>query len=203
VVLVLAYYRGPMLCTLVLNGLATSLKVLELEPGRDFEIVTVSIDPTEDSELAAAKKQIYLEDADMEDAAGSWHFLTGDQEAIASLAQAVGFHYQYDEETGQYAHAAGIMVLTRGGRLARYFYGIEYAPRDLRFALVEASEGRVGSVVDHLLLLCYQYDPETGHYGAMTIGLIRVGGVLTLLAVVTFIILMLLRDSRQRRPRTA
>jgi len=199
VVLVLAYYRCPMLCTLVLNGLSSSLQALTLQPGRDFEIVTVSIDPRETPDIAQAKKAIYLEDAGMEDAAGSWHFLTGDEASIVELARAVGFHHQYDAETDQYAHAAGIMVLTPGGKLARYFYGIEFAPRDLRFALVEASEGRVGTLVDHLLLLCYQYDPATGRYGAMTVSLIRIGGVLTLAVLATFVLIMLRRDARHAR----
>lgn len=199
VVLVLAYYRCPMLCTLVLNGLSTSLQALTLDPGRDFEIVTVSIDPLETPDIAAAKKAIYLEDFGLEKAAGAWHFLTGEEASIVELARAIGFHYQYDAETEQYAHAAGIMVLTPRGKLARYFYGIEYSSRDLRFALVEASEGRVGTLVDHLLLLCYQYDPATGRYGAITVSLVRIGGVLTLAALATFVLLMLRRDSRKAR----
>ena len=199
VVLVLAYYRCPMLCTLVLNGLSAALQALTLQPGSDFEIVTVSIDPRETPDIARAKKAIYLEDAGLQDAAGAWHFLTGDEASIVELARAVGFHYQYDAETDQYAHAAGIMVLTPGAKLARYFYGIEYAPRDIRFALVEASEGRVGTLVDHLLLLCYQYDPATGRYGAVTVSLVRIGGVVTLAALATFVLLMLRRDARQRR----
>lgn len=199
VVLVLAYYRCPMLCTLVLNGLSSGLQTLTLQPGSDFEIVTVSIDPRETPDIAAAKKAIYLEDAGMESAAGAWHFLTGDEASIVELARAVGFHYQYDAEADQYAHAAGIMVLTPGGKLARYFYGIEFAPRDLRFALVEASEGRVGTLVDHLLLLCYQYDPATGRYGAITVSLVRIGAVLTLAALAAFILFMLRRDARLAR----
>jgi len=199
VVLVLAYYRCPMLCTLVLNGLSSGLQALTLQPGSDFEIITVSIDPRETPDIATAKKAIYLEDAGMEDAARSWHFLTGDEASIVELARAVGFHYQYDAETDQYAHAAGVMVLTPGGKLARYFYGIEYSPRDLRFALVEASEGRVGTLVDHLLLLCYQYDPATGRYGAITVSLVRIGGILTLAALATFVLFMLRRDARQAR----
>jgi protein SCO1/2 len=199
VVLVLAYYRCPMLCTLVLNGLSAALQALALQPGSDFEIVTVSIDPRETPDIAQAKKAIYLEDAGLQDATGAWHFLTGEETSIVELARAVGFHYQYDAETDQYAHAAGIMVLTPGAKLARYFYGIEYAPRDIRFALVEASEGRVGTLVDHLLLLCYQYDPATGRYGAVTVSLVRIGGVLTLAALATFVLLMLRRDARQAR----
>ncbi|HET6278414.1 MAG TPA: SCO family protein [Candidatus Polarisedimenticolia bacterium] len=199
VVLVLAYYRCPMLCTLVLNGLSAALQALTLRPGSDFEIVTVSIDPRETPDIARAKKAIYLEDAGLQDAAGAWHFLTGDEASIVELARAVGFHYQYDAETDQYAHAAGIMVLTPGAKLARYFYGIEYAPRDIRFALVEASEGRVGTLVDHLLLLCYQYDPATGRYGAVTVSLVRLGAVLTLAALATFVLLMLRRDARLGR----
>jgi protein SCO1/2 len=199
VVLVLAYYRCPMLCTLVLNGMSAGLQELTLQPGRDYEIVTVSIDPRETPDIAVAKKAIYLEDAGMEEAAGSWHFLTGDEVSIVELARAVGFHYQYDAGTDQYAHAAGIMVLTPEGKLARYFYGVEFAPRDLRFALVEASEGRIGTVVDHLLLLCYQYDPVTGTYGAITWNLVRTGGIVTLAAMATFVLFMLRRDARRAR----
>lgn len=199
VVLVLAYYRCPMLCTLVLNGMSAGLQELTLQPGRDYEIVTVSIDPRETPDIAVAKKKIYLEDAGMEEAAGSWHFLTGDEESIVELARAVGFHYQYDAGTDQYAHAAGIMVLTPEGKLARYFYGVEFAPRDLRFALVEASEGRIGTVVDHLLLLCYQYDPVSGTYGAITWTLVRTGAIVTLALLATFILLMLRRDARRAR----
>jgi protein SCO1/2 len=199
VVLVLAYYRCPMLCTLVLNGLASSLRALGLQIGSDYEVITVSIDPTETPDLAAAKKQTYVEEVGDAAANDGWHFLTGDQEPIRRLADAVGFRYVYDAETEQYAHAAGIMIVTPAGRLARYFYGIDFPPRDVRLALVEASEGRVGSVVDRLLLLCYQYDPATGRYGPLTVRLVQAGGVLILIVLGTFIILMLWRESRSRK----
>jgi protein SCO1/2 len=180
VVLSLAYYECPMLCTVTLNGLASALDVLAFEPGRDFEIVTVSFEPKETPALAAAKKASYLRRYKRPGAAGAWHFLTGDAAQIRRLTDAVGFKYVWDERSGQYAHASGVMVLTPDGRLARYLYGVEYAPKDLRFALVEASQGRILSPVDRLLLYCYHYDPALGRYGKSVMSLLRVAGVLTL-----------------------
>ena len=203
VVLSLAYYRCPMLCTLVLNGMAKSMGVLGLEVGKDFQVVTVSIDPRETPEQAAAAKAGYLERIGAPGAERGWHFLTGRQEAIDRLAGEVGFRYVYDEETDQYAHASGIMVLTPDGRIARYFYGVEYAPRDLRFALVEASQGRIGGVVDQILLLCYQYDPATGTYGVVVYRVIRLAGIATVLLIGLFVVSMLRRDARLARGRTA
>ncbi len=180
VVLSLAYYECPMLCTLTLNGLASALDVLAFDPGRDFEVVTVSFEPKETPELAAAKKAAYLRRYKRPGAAAAWHFLTGDAEAIRRLTGAVGFRYVWDERTKQYAHASGVMVLTADGRLARYLYGVEYAPKDLRFAIVEASQGRILSPVDRLLLYCYHYDPELGRYGKSVMAVLRVAAVLTL-----------------------
>ncbi len=180
VVLSLAYYECPMLCTLTLNGLASALDVLAFDPGRDFEVVTVSFEPKETPELAAAKKAAYLRRYRRPGAAAAWHFLTGDAEAIRRLTGAVGFRYVWDERTKQYAHASGVMVLTADGRLARYLYGVEYAPKDLRFAIVEASQGRILSPVDRLLLYCYHYDPELGRYGKSVMAVLRVAAVLTL-----------------------
>jgi protein SCO1/2 len=183
VVLSLAYYECPMLCTVTLNGLASALDVLAFDPGRDFEVVTVSFEPKETPELAAAKKAAYLRRYKRPGAAAAWHFLTGDAEAIRRLTGAVGFRYAWDERTKQYAHASGIVVLTADGRLARYLYGVEYAPKDLRFAIVEASQGRILSPVDRLLLYCYHYDPELGRYGKSVMALLRVAAVLTLGAI--------------------
>ena len=196
VVLSLAYYECPMLCTVTLNGLASALDVLSFEPGRDFEIVNVSFEPKETPALAAAKKAAYLRRYRRPGAAGAWHFLTGDAAQIRRLTGAVGFKYAWDEQTKQYAHASGIMVLTADGRLARYLYGVEYAPKDLRLGLIEASQGRIGSPVDKLLLYCYQYDPMQGKYGAVVLRIVRVGGVVTLLGLGGFVIVALRRERK-------
>jgi protein SCO1/2 len=183
VVLALVYYECPMLCNQVLNGLLGSLKMQSLEIGKDYNVVTVSFDPRETAELAAKKKATYLQRLQRPGAEQGWHFLTGDQDSIKQLADAVGFHYKYDEATKQFAHASAIMVLTPQGRLSHYFYGIEYAPKDLRLALVESSAGKIGSPVDQLLLYCYHYDPTTGKYGAVIMNIMRLGGVVTLLGI--------------------
>ena len=159
VIVSLVYYRCPMLCTQVLNGMVETFKTLNFSAGKEFEVVTVSIDPAEGSELAREKKEQYIEEYGREGVAQGWHFLTGEKPAIARLAQAVGFKYVYDPNSKLFAHGAGIMVATPKGKLARYLYGIEYAARDLRFALMEAAQNRIGSPVDKVLLLCYHYDP--------------------------------------------
>ena len=176
VVMVFAYYDCPMLCTMVINGLASALDVLSLEPGRDFEIVTVSFDPRDTPATAAAKKAAYIARYKKPGAAAAWHFLTGDQTSIDRLTKAAGFRYVWDKDTNQFAHPTGVIVLTPDGRLARYLFGIEYGPRDLRYALVEASNGKVGSAVDTLLLYCYHYDPMTGRYGLVIMRAIRLAG---------------------------
>jgi protein SCO1 len=186
-ILVLAYYRCPMLCTEVLNGLVDSLQKTSLDMGRQYQVLTVSFDPKDSPELAAQKKSTYAKSYGREGTETAWHFLTGEPEAIKQLTQAVGFRFAYDPATSQYAHASGIMVLTPQGKLSRYFYGIEYPARDLRLALVEASSGKIGSAVDQLLLLCYHYDPATGKYTASAMLLVRFGGVLTMLAIFSFI----------------
>jgi protein SCO1 len=196
VVLSLNYYSCPMLCTVTLNGLAGAMKAISMDAGRDYEVLTVSFDATETASLAAAKKKQYVERYGRATGASGWHFLTGDQPAIDALTRAVGFRYAWDEETKQWAHPAGIVVLTPEGRIARYLYGIEYAPRDLRLALVEAANGKVGTVVDQAILLCYQYDPTTGRYGTSIMRIVRLGGVLTVLALVAFIVTMLRRERR-------
>jgi protein SCO1/2 len=196
VVLSLVYYECPMLCTLTLNGLVRALKVLAFDVGRELEVVTVSFDPRETPALAAAKKETYLREYGRPGAAAGWHFLTGENEAIARLTEAVGFRYAWVPEEGQYAHAAAIVVLTPDGRIARYFYGVEYAPRDLRLGLVEAAAGRIGTAVDQLLLYCYRYDPTTGKYGAIAINLVRAGGVATVLALGGFVLVMWRRERR-------
>jgi protein SCO1 len=196
VVLALVYYECPMLCTLTLNGLASTLGVVPFEVGRDFEVLTVSFNPEETPAQAAVRKKASIERYGRPGAAAGWHFLTGEAGPIARLTAAVGFRYVWDAETRQYAHAAGLVVLTPEGKVARYLYGVEYAPKDLRLALVEASENRIGSPVDQLLLYCYHYDPATGKYGAVVMRLVRLGGALTVLALASFMIFMWRRDHR-------
>jgi len=195
IILALVYYKCPLLCNQVLTGLASSLGVLSFDVGKEFDVVTVSFDQRETPDVAAAKKEKYIERYDREGAAAGWHFLTGDQAAIEALTRAVGFRYEFDPETGQFAHASGIQVLTSEGKLARYFYGIEYAPRDVRLGLIEASENKIGSPVDQLLLYCYHYDPATGKYGAVVMNMVRVGGVITLVCLIAMMLLLKRRNS--------
>ncbi len=197
VILSLVYYDCPMLCTLVLNGLVRSLRVVPLDVGDQFDVVTVSFDPRETPALAAAKKETYVKRYARAQASQGWHFLTGEEASIQQLTRAVGFRYAYDAKSGEFAHATGIMVLTPTGRLARYFYGIEYSPRDLRLALVEASAHKIGSVVDQLLLFCFHYDPRTGKYSLVVMNVLRVAGMGTLLALGSFLFVMFRRDRRK------
>lgn len=200
VILSLAYYRCPMLCTLVLNGVVSAMKALPFDAGEAFDVVTVSIDPTDTAAQAAAKKAVYLQQYRRPGAAAGWHFLTGDAAAIEQLAGAVGFRYRYDPERDEYAHAAGIAVLTPQGRVARYFFGVEFVPRDLKFALMEAAEARIGSPIDQLLLFCYHYDPSTGRYGPIVLGGLRLAGGATVLALAGFVALALRRERGRRSP---
>jgi len=194
VVLALVYYECPMLCTLVFDGVLRALRPLDLEPGRDFELVAVSIDPGETPDLAAAKKANLLEEYGRPGTAAGWHLLTGDEPQIRRLADAVGFRYAFDEESGQYAHAAGLVVATPDGVLSRYLYGVDYAPRDLRLALVEAGEGRVGSLVDQVLMLCMHWDPEQGRYGFAIVRALQIAGGLTVLAIAGYVLVALRRE---------
>ena len=196
VVLVFAYYDCPMLCTQVINGLSTALNILSLAPGKDFEIVTVSFNPRDTPATASAKKAVYLERYTRDGAAQAWHFLSGDQPSIDRLTKAAGFRYVWDAETKQFAHPTGVIVLTPDGRLSRYLFGIEYGPRDLRYALVEASAGSVGNAADTLLLYCYHYDPMTGRYGFVVMRAVRIAGAATVLALVSFIIVMVRKEKR-------
>jgi protein SCO1/2 len=188
-----------MLCTLILNGLLRSLRALSFTAGREFIVLTVSFDPREGPELAAAKKRAYVRSYGRSEAERGWHFLTGEETAIRRLTEAVGFRYAFDAETGQFAHASGIMVLTPQGRVARYFYGIEYAPRDLRLGLVEAAQGKIGSPVDQLLLYCYHYDPKTGRYSMLIMNVLRLAGAATVLALGGFMLAMFRRERRKKR----
>ncbi len=197
VVLSFVYYQCPMLCTQVLNGMVDGFKGLNLSVGNEFDVVTVSIDPRDTPELAAEKKEAYLQAYGRPGAEEGWHFLTGQEPSIRPLADAVGFRYMYDETSGQFAHAAGIMVATPEGRIARYFYGIEYSPRDLRFALIDASQNKIGSLVDKLLLLCYHYDPMTGKYGPIITNIFRAGGALTVLVVGGSLFMFFRRERRR------
>ena len=203
VVMVFAYYDCPMLCTQVINGLSSALGVLSLKPGQDFEIVTVSFNPADTPASATAKKAIYLERYKRDGAAESWHFLTGDPPSIERLTKAAGFRYVWDAPTKQFAHPSGIIVLTPDGRLARYLFGIEYGPRDLRYAIVEASEGRVGNAADALLLYCYHYDPMSGRYGFVVMRALRLAGGVTVLALGGFVVVMLRREKRGARTAAA
>ena len=197
VILVLAYYNCPMLCTQVLNGLVTALRVLSFDVGREFEIVTISFDPRDRPPDAAAKKKAYVDGYGRRGAAVGWHFLTGGAASIERLTQAVGFRYAYDPDLGQFAHASGIFVLTPEGKLSRYFYGIEYAPRDLRLGLIEASSNRIGTLADQILLYCYHYDPKIGKYGAIVMNMVRLGGVGAVLILSVFLWTMWRRDRRR------
>jgi protein SCO1/2 len=201
VVLMPAYYRCPMLCGVVLDGLARALSALPFEVGSAFAVVTFSFDPEDPPARAAAKKTDLLSTFRRPGAATGWHFLTGEEGSIRRLAEAIGFRYAYDPGTSQYAHASGVVVATADGRVSRYFFGVEYAPRDLRLALVEASERRLGSRIDRLLLLCFTYDPTTGRYTRAALGAMRLGGAMTALALGVFVALMLRREGRRaRRP---
>jgi protein SCO1 len=188
VVLSLVYYECPMLCNQILNGLVGTLEALSFTPGKEFQVVTVSFDPRETPELAAKKKETYLRRYRRSGAEDGWHFLTGDEASVKRLARSVGFNYFWDERSQQFAHASAIMVATPGGRLSHYFYGIEYSPKELRLALVEASAGEIGSPVDKLILYCYHYDPATGKYGPVIMNILRAAGVLTVAAVLALLL---------------
>jgi protein SCO1/2 len=198
VMLSLVYYQCPMLCNQVLNGMVTAFRVMSFTPGDEFEVVTVSFDPRETSALAAAKKKTYVDylpEAKRTRANAGWHFLTADEASIKRITDAVGFRYRFDEETNQFAHASGVYVATPQGKLARYFYGIEYAPRDLRLGLIEAADNRIGSPMDQLLLYCYHYNPATGKYGAVVMRMMQVGGIITLVAIIVLLLALRRRGS--------
>jgi len=182
-ILNLVYYNCTMLCGEALAGLASAMRLVKFEVGNEFDVITVSFDPRETPEMAAAKKKDYVARYGRANAAAGWHFLTGQPESINALSRIVGFQYQYDAKSNQYAHATAIMVLTPQGRISRYFYGVDFPPKDLRMGLVEASQGKIGNAVDAVLLYCYHYNPESGKYGAM------VGNILRLAAAATVLLL--------------
>jgi protein SCO1 len=197
VLLAFVYYDCPMLCTQVMNGVSSALKVMPFTAGRDFEVVLVSFDPHDTPAIAAEKKRAHLEYWSAENDAAAWHLLTADEKTISRVTSAAGFTYRWDEQTGQFAHISGILVVTPDGRLSRYFYGVEYSPKELRMALVESGQGRVGSVIDELLLYCFHYDPESGRYGVVVMNLVRLGGVLTVLFIAGFMLLIRRREPHQ------
>ena len=196
VVLAFVYYECPMLCTQVLNGLVSGLRVLDQTVGKEFDVVAISFDARETPVMAAAKKAVYLDTYKRPGAERGWHFLTGDEAEIRRVTDAAGFHFSWDEATQQFAHASGVIVVTPDGRLARYLFGIEYPPRDLKFALMESSAGRIGSVVDQVLLYCYHYEPATGTYSLMAMNAVRLGGAVTVVVLLGFVGMSLRRDSR-------
>ena len=196
VVLVLGYYECPNLCGLVWQGLGESLQKLKLLVGEDFDVIAVSIDPNEGPDLAAAKRESVLKGYGRQGSAAGWHFLTGEESQIRAVADAAGFRYVYDPQIDQYAHASGLVVATPDGRISRYLFGVRYAERNLRLALVESSGGGIGSPVDQLLLLCYHYDPATGQYGLLITNLLRAGGAVTVAGVLGFVVVSRRRERR-------
>jgi protein SCO1 len=196
VILAFVYYECPMLCTQVLNGLTTSLTVLDETVGREFDVVAISFDSRETPALADGKKKSHVDRYRRPESAPGWHFLTGSEASIRAVTDAAGFRYVWDERTQQFAHPSGIIVATPDGKLSRYFFGIEYAPRDVKFALVESSAGRIGNAIDQLLLYCYHYDPATGSYGFVAMGAVRIAAAATVLALVGFVVMSIRRDMR-------
>lgn len=203
VVLALVYYECPMLCTQILNGMVRAAKVLTFTPGKDYEVLAISFDAREKPAQAMAKKQVYMKDYGHPETADGWHFLTGDLDSIKRVTDAVGFRYKWDVYTAVFAHASAIYVLTPDGKLSKYFYGIDYSPKDMRFALVEASQNKIGNTVDQILLFCYHFDPHSAKYTFLAMGILRAAGAATLLALGGFVFMMLRKDSRQKGSRAA
>jgi len=190
-ILNLVYYNCPMLCGEVLSGLESALRVLKFEVGKEFDVLTVSFDPRETPDMATKKRAEFLKRYGRPGAAEGWHFLTGPQESIDALTKAAGFQYQYDPKTGQFAHATAIMVLTPDGKIAQYYYGVEYAPKDLRLGLIQASENKIGTLADQVLLYCYHYDPTTGKYGAIISRVLQLSALATILALGIFMTVLI------------
>jgi protein SCO1 len=200
VLLVLAYYHCPMLCDMVLSGVAGNLRTLTLKPGEQFDVVVASIDPKETPAQAVAAKRRTLDHYARDKNGVGWHFLTGPQESITALAESVGFRYVYDAELNQFAHAAGVVFLTPEGRVSRYLYGIEFSPRDVRLALIESAGQKIGSLADQVLLYCFHYDPKVGRYGAAVLNIVRGGAILTVLGIVLMIVLLRRRETHEPGP---
>ena len=200
VILNLVYYQCPMLCGEVLSGLESALRVLKFDVGKEFDVLTVSFDPRETPDLATKKKAEFLKRYGRPGAADGWHFLTGPQESIDALTEAAGFQYQYDPKTGQFAHSTAIMVLTPEGKIAQYYYGVEYAPKDLRLGLIQASENKIGNLADQVLLYCYHYDPATGKYGAIIARVLQLSGLATILLLGIFVTALMRHGRGPDRP---
>jgi len=194
VLLALVYYGCPMLCSQVQQGVVGALRMLSFNPGRDYEVVFVSFDPRESPDMAAQKKELAMTHFRRPETASGWHFLTGSKESIDALTKGANFRYSFDEKSNLFAHASGIMLLTPDGRVSRYFYGVEYPARDVRFGLVDASAGKIGTPIDRALLFCYQYDPTSAHYSASILKIVRLGGVLTILVMVAGMLIFRRRD---------
>ena len=203
VVLALVYYECPMLCTQILNGMVRAAKVMSFVPGKDYDVVAISFDAREGPKQALAKKAIYMKDYGHPETAAGWHFLTGGQNEIKQVTDAVGFRYKWDVYTATFAHASAIYVLTPEGKLSKYFYGIEYSPKDMRLGLVEASQNKIGNTVDQILLFCYHFDPTSAKYTFLAMGILRAAGAATVLMLGGFVFIMLRRDSRQKGSRAA
>jgi protein SCO1 len=203
VVLALVYYECPMLCTQILNGMVRAARVMTFNPGKDYDVVAISFDARETPKQALLKKKIYMKDFGRPETANGWHFLTGDLDSIKRVTDAVGFRYKWDVYTATFAHASAIYVLTPEGKLSKYFYGIEYSPKDMRLGLVEASQNKIGNAVDQILLFCYHFDPTTAKYTIFAIDLLRAAGAATVLALGGFVFIMLRKDSRQKGIRAA
>jgi protein SCO1 len=196
VLLALVYYGCPMLCNQVEQGVVGSLQMLSFNADRDYQVVFVSFDPRETPDMAAQKKAAALSRYHRPETASGWHFLTGKEDAIRALASAANFRYSFDERNNLFAHTSGIMLITPDGRISRYFYGVEYPSRDMRLGLVDASAGKIGTPIDHLLLFCFHYDPETARYSATILKVIRLGGILTIFSIVAGILIFRRRDIR-------
>jgi protein SCO1 len=194
VLLALVYYACPMLCNQVEQGVVGSLKMLSFHAGRDYEVVFISFDPRETPELAAQKKASAMSHYGRPETAAGWHFLTGSKDSIDAVAKAANFRFSFDANSGLFAHASGILLLTPSGRISRYFYGVEYPSRDVRLGLVDASEGKIGTPIDHLLLYCFHYDPSSARYSATILRIIRLGGVATIVLIVAGIVIFRRRD---------
>ena len=201
VILTLVYYDCPMLCTEVLNGLNRSLAPLSYSIGEEFEVVTVSFDPRETPQLASQKKAVYTQRYGRPGTTEGWHFLTGDAPAIDRLTETVGFNYVYDESEGQFVHGSAIMIVSPQGTVSHYFFGIEYPSEDIRLAIIESSEEKLGNVFDQIMLYCFNYDPEQGRYGVAIMNAMRVAGLITLVGMGSFMIIMFKRDRRRKRAR--
>jgi protein SCO1 len=198
-ILSFVYYDCPQLCGAELAGLEIVVKAMKFNPGEDYNVITISIDPDETSEMAAAKKQVHIDRVGRAGTEQGWYFLTGSEHAISKLAATAGFRYIYDPATDMYAHAAGVMTVTPDGRISRYFYGIEFIKRDVEWGLTEASEGRIGTLVDKVVLLCFQYDPTAGAYGIYVIGALRVGATLMIFGFAVMYLILFLRARKQKK----